>query len=123
MPISEASVAHASRAWGVKSLTFSVNEDQLLNLSKVWSAALGVEAREEQPSGDGSKAFTLTCGKVGSPSGARESVRIRLQGPQSQEERLELQQRPVVISDLQIGCHAAESELTLFRHGHPDGQW
>ena len=123
VPISEESVVHASHASGVKDLTFSVNDDRLVNLSKVWSAALGVEAKEEQPSGNGPKAFTLTCGKVGSLSGPAEHVRIRLQGPQNEDERRELQQRPVIISNLVIGSRGAERELTLFKHGQPDGQW
>lgn len=117
VPVSKENTTHPCQAWGVESLTFTVDESALAGFAKLWSAALGVEARvEETDTPAAARAYTFRVGRLNEVHSGAAGPQIRLRAATSKEDKGHdrIKDEGVLITNLILSTHG-EKPFELFK--------
>jgi hypothetical protein len=97
VPLSEASASHPSGAYGVKSLTIMVPEEEIEELARVWGAILDAENEGTE------KEARFTVGSVHKVDGTPDPV-IVIQAPREEWQKERVKEMGFLIGSLKIGA-------------------
>ena len=118
VPLSDENTAHACHAYGVKSLTITVDADRFVELAEGWGAAL-----EAKPDISAGESCSFVAGRVRPVSAATHGPRIILRAAAIEQERQYLKDQQVVISDLVFGATDGAKDIQMFGRTEKEPVW